>query len=399
MLYMTSTVKHKTSAVILAGGSGSRMNLDKAKQFIDIFGKSVLQRSVEAFLNSSLIDEIIVVVRAGEETVVEDFFAGFISNKPIKVVTGGTCRQESARNGFLAIDSGADTVAIHDAARCLITPEMIDIVVEKARKTGAATAACAVYDTVKTVDADGKITSTIPRENVFRAQTPQVFSTDVYSRALRMADDLSAVTDDNMLVERIGVDIYAVDLGPENIKITTPEDLTLAKKILTERGEGALAEFRIGHGYDVHKLVADRKLILGGVEIPAELGLLGHSDADVLLHAVMDSILGAAALGDIGRHFPDTAEEFRGISSMHLLTRVAELIRERGFKVSNVDATIVLQKPKVAAFIPKMVSNIAFALGISEGCVNVKATTEEHLGFTGREEGASAHAVAILIGE
>lgn len=157
-----------------------------------------------------------------------------------------------------------------------------------------------------------------------------------------------------------------------------------------------MCNIRIGHGYDVHRLVEGRKMIIGGVEIPHELGLLGHSDADVLIHAVMDAILGALALGDIGRHFPDTSEEFRGISSMNLLIRVAEMVREKKAYVVNVDATLILQRPKVAAYIPAMVKNIAFALGIEEGSVNVKATTEEHLGFTGREEGAAAHAVALI---
>ena len=252
-------------------------------------------------------------------------------------------------------------------------------------------------DTVKLIDESGKIVSTVPRSSVVRAQTPQVFSRALYKRALSECEYLGDITDDNMLVERLGAQIYAVDIGPTNVKITTRDDLTLAKNILTERGEGVVNGYRIGHGYDVHKLVEGRKLIIGGVEIPYERGLLGHSDADVLLHAIMDSLLGAAALGDIGRHFPDSSDEFRGISSMHLLTRVAELIRKNGFNVVNVDATLVMQRPKVAPYVPKMISNIAFALGIPEDAVNVKATTEEHLGFTGREEGASAHSVAMLV--
>ena len=153
---------------------------------------------------------------------------------------------------------------------------------------------------------------------------------------------------------------------------------------------------RIGHGYDVHRLVEGRDLILGGVNIPYEKGLLGHSDADVLVHAIMDSLLGAAGLGDIGKHFPDTDEKYRGASSIHLLTLVADMIKERGFTVSNVDATLVLQRPKVAPYIDKMVSNVAFALSLPSDRVNIKATTEEHLGFTGKEEGAAAHAVSIL---
>ena len=157
--------------------------------------------------------------------------------------------------------------------------------------------------------------------------------------------------------------------------------------------------FKIGHGYDVHKLVPDRKLIIGGVDIPHTLGLLGHSDADVLVHAVMDAVIGALGLGDIGRHFPDTDAKYKDVSSMHLLTHVTALMKAQGYKIGNVDATLVMQKPKVAPFIEKMRSNIAFGLDCDVSSVNVKATTEEHLGFTGREEGASAHCVVLIVKE
>ena len=157
-----------------------------------------------------------------------------------------------------------------------------------------------------------------------------------------------------------------------------------------------MSDFRIGHGYDVHKLVPGRRLVLGGVELPHSLGLLGHSDADVLIHAVMDAIIGALGEGDIGKHFPDTSDEFKDISSMNLLVRVRSLMESRGAKIQNIDSTLILQKPKVAPYIDKMKKNIAFALGCSETRVNVKATTEEKLGFTGREEGIAAHAVVLL---
>ena len=157
-----------------------------------------------------------------------------------------------------------------------------------------------------------------------------------------------------------------------------------------------MTEFRIGHGYDVHRLTEDRELILGGVKVPFEKGLLGHSDADVLLHAIMDALLGAAALGDIGKHFPDTDERYKGISSLCLLGEVARLLRENSYCVVNIDSTLVLQRPKIAPYIPEMITNIAKTLGIDEGRVNVKATTEEKLGFTGSGEGAAAHAVAMI---
>ena len=157
-----------------------------------------------------------------------------------------------------------------------------------------------------------------------------------------------------------------------------------------------MCNIRIGHGYDVHRLVEDRALILGGVEIEYERGCLGHSDADVLLHAIMDALLGAAALGDIGRHFPDNDPAYKGISSMHLLTLVVEMLGKMSAKVVNVDATLILQRPKIAPYIEKMRENIAFALGVPKDRVNVKATTEEGLGFTGSGEGVSAHAVALI---
>jgi 2-C-methyl-D-erythritol 2,4-cyclodiphosphate synthase/2-C-methyl-D-erythritol 4-phosphate cytidylyltransferase len=386
----------RTSAIILAAGTGSRMESDKHKQFIKIFDKTILERTVSAFEKSAIIDEIVVVVRENELESAISILSKNTPRKPISFAIGGACRAESAKSGFEACSDDCAFVAIHDAARCLITPEMIDKVVEKAHNFGAATAVCGIPDTVKSVDKNGKITSTISRDGIFRAQTPQVFAKDIYAKAIENCRDFSTITDDNMLVEAIGENIYTVDLGQSNVKITTRDDLTLAESILTGREEGNMGGFRIGHGYDVHRLTEGRKLIIGGVDIPYEKGLLGHSDADVLLHAIMDSLLGAAALGDIGRHFPDTDEEYKGASSIYLLTKVVEMIRKTGFTVINVDATLILQRPKVAPYIPQMISNIALALGISENNVNIKATTEEKLGFTGREEGVSAHSVAML---
>ena len=197
-----------------------------------------------------------------------------------------------------------------------------------------------------------------------------------------------------MLMEQIGEPVFLVETGRENIKITRKEDLDFAEYIIERRV--SKVDIRVGHGYDVHRLCEGRKLILGGVEIPFEKGLLGHSDADVLVHAVMDAILGACGKGDIGRHFPDTDKAYKNISSLMLLARVMEIIGEDGYSVSNLDATIVLQRPKVASYINDMVNNMSKILGIDHGRINVKATTEERLGFTGNEEGVCAHAVAIV---
>ena len=227
--------KNKTSAIVLAGGSGSRMGTDKAKQFITIFGKTVIERTVLAFDKSELTDEIIVVVRECDTDAVTEILGSLELSKSVKVVSGGGCRAESAKNGFAAISPDSEFVAIHDAARCLITPEMIDKVVKTAHKSQAATAVSAVFDTVKQVDKNGKITATIPRETVFRAQTPQVFSKAIYNRALEACNDFTVITDDNMLVEFVKHPVRLVECGANNIKVTTVDDLTVASAVIEER--------------------------------------------------------------------------------------------------------------------------------------------------------------------
>ncbi len=384
--------KKFTSAIILAGGVGSRMKSDTTKQKMKICGQSVLMRTVSAFSMADTVDEIIVVCREGELDFAKSELSAF--KKPIKYTAGGKTRQESAKNGFAAISEKCEYVAVHDAARCMITPCLINKVANAAYIHRAASAVTPITDTVKTVSSDGFITSTVERDMLKAAGTPQIFEKELYKKALEAADG-KEVTDDNMMAELIGVPVFAVESDDVNFKITTQKDIKFAEFLLA-KPEGVMNNFKVGHGYDVHKLVPDRKLIIGGVEIPHTMGLLGHSDADVLLHAVMDAILGALTLGDIGRHFPDTAAEYEGISSMKLLTEVAKMMYRESFTVSNIDATLILQKPKVAPYIDKMRTNIALALDVPTALVNVKATTEEHLGFTGREEGVSAHAVVLL---
>ena len=382
-----------TTAIILAAGSGSRMNSSFTKQRMYICGESVLHRSVRAFSQSALVNEIIVACREDEvEFCKNELLLDFPKVK--NIVVGGKCRAESAKKAFLECSPESDFVAIHDAARCLVTVEMIDSVIRKAHETGAATAACRATDTVK-LSTDNAVESTLDRNHIFLASTPQIFSSSLYAKALANAEDLSAITDDNMLVEAIGAKPAIVDVGSDNIKITKPDDIEYAEFLIKKRDK-QMPEFRIGHGYDVHRFSEGRELILGGVKIPYDRGLLGHSDADVLVHAVMDSLLGAASLGDIGRHFPDTDDTFRGISSLDLLKRVSALLQTNGYSVNNIDVTLVLQKPKVAEYIEKMIDNISESLDISRGRINIKATTEEKLGFTGSGEGAAAHAVSLL---
>ncbi len=381
----------KVAAIILAAGSGSRMGGEITKQRLVLFGESVLGRSVKAFLSCDSVSEIVVVCRADEIEWAREELKDF--SKVTSIVSGGKTRAESAKIGFNSISDDANYVAIHDGARCLVTVENINAVIDAAIKHSAATAGIYVTDTVKLLD-DGFINSTLPRESLFAAHTPQVFNRELYSKAIVDKDFEQSVTDDNMLIERLGVKVCPVDTGKHNIKLTTAEDVAYAEYILERRT--AMSEIRIGHGYDVHRLTEGRRLILGGVNIPHDKGLLGHSDADVLTHAIMDALLGACALGDIGRHFPDSDNEYKDISSLVLLEKTAELISSKGYSVVNIDATLVIQRPKISGYLDEMRRNIANILKIDQGRVNIKATTEEKLGFTGREEGIAAHAVVSL---
>ena len=385
------TDKHVT-AIILAAGCGSRMGAETTKQRIELLGESVLKRTVSVFQKSSVIDSVVIVVREDEVEWARAELCSF--DKITNIVCGGKNRAESAIAGFNAIPDECDFVAIHDGARCLVTVDTIEKVVKNAVEKGCATAATPLSDTLKNVDQNQNIKSTISRKGLYTVQTPQVFDRSLYKRAVESITDSSEITDDNMMLEMIGADVAVVVTDKNNIKITTPEDLEYARFIIERSVK--VSEIRIGHGYDVHRLVEGRKLVLGGVEIDHPLGLLGHSDADVLTHAVMDALLGAAGLGDIGRHFPDTSVDFKDISSLLLLEKVKKLLESRDCSVVNIDATLILQKPKIAPYIDQMIENYANILDIERSRINIKATTEEGLGFTGREEGVSAHAVATI---
>ena len=276
---------------------------------------------------------------------------------------------------------------------------MIEQCIQAAVEYGAATAAVRVKDTIKQANEEGFIEQTPDRSRLYLTQTPQVFEAGLYRRAVKQAQREGLdFTDDCQLVEHIGHAVKLCEGDYRNIKITTPEDIAVAKAMAGQREqqEEKRMEIRTGHGYDVHRLTQGRKLILGGVEIPWEKGLLGHSDADVLVHAVMDALLGAAALGDIGRHFPDTDPRYAGADSICLLKQVVLLLKGKGYSISNIDCTIIAQRPKLKNYIPQMAKNIADACQIDTEQVNVKATTEEQLGFTGSGEGMSAHSVCLI---
>ena len=387
-------LEHRVTAVLVAAGSSTRMGFDKLS--FDLGGETVLERSVRAFDECPEVDELVIVTGASGENAQR---AAARCKKPVRLVKGGSTRAESARSGVAA--AHGRLVAVHDAARPFVSQSVIADTIAAAARCGAAAPAVPVKDTIKQAKGgDGKtvpegcmVENTPDRSTLYAVQTPQCFDRAAYLAALDELDEASArlVTDDCSLFELTGRPVELVQGDYANIKITTREDLPRA-------GNGG-KKMRIGHGYDVHRLVEGRKLILGGVEVPYEKGLLGHSDADVLAHAVMDAVLGAAALGDIGLHFPDTSDDYKGIDSKLLLHRVAELLAQKGYRIGNVDCTIRMQRPKLRPHIDRMRRTLADVMGIGVDCVSVKATTTERLGFEGREEGISVSAVALIYRE
>ena len=370
----------KVTAVVTAAGSGRRMGTPLPKQFLKIGGKTVLEKAVEPFEASEHVDEIIVVGSSEFLELCTGLCRQF--SKFSRAVAGGKERQDSVRNALNLVEDGY--VLIHDGARPYVDMETIMRVLEAAAGTGAAVAAVPVKDTVRqTRGGDNTDSITLPRDRLYSVQTPQGFDVALIREAYAAAEAEGFLgTDDGGLAERAGHPVTIVEGSYRNIKITTQEDLPM--------------ETRIGTGFDVPRLTEGRKLILCGTEIPFEKGLLGHSDADVAVHALMDAMLGAAAMGDIGRHFPDTDDAYKGISSMILLQKVRELIEQEGFRLGNADITIMAQRPKLSPYIEKMRTNIAAVLGMDAGSINVKATTTEKLGFVGRQEGIAAQAVCTI---
>lgn len=384
------------SVVFPAAGQGKRMGAGKNKILLSLSGKPVLLRTLELFSQMPEVEELIVVAGAKDMALIKKILQDCPFAPMVHLAPGGRERQQSVYNGLKLVSPRANIVLVHDAARPLVKPDIVRAVIREAEKSGAAIAAVPVKDTIKSVDAEGRVISTPDRSKLWAVQTPQGFQKKLLISAYQKAEqDGFLGTDDASLVEHSGHSVTVVRSDYENIKLTTPEDMQAAETFLGERAaEERKLMTRFGMGYDVHRLVPDRKLILGGVTIPFEKGLLGHSDADVLLHAVSDALLGAAGLGDIGRHFPDTDPRYEGADSLMLLADVREKLEKKGYVVGNVDATIVAQRPKLQQYIPSMQEHIARTLKIDADQVNVKATTEEKLGFTGSGEGISAYAVA-----
>jgi 2-C-methyl-D-erythritol 4-phosphate cytidylyltransferase/2-C-methyl-D-erythritol 2,4-cyclodiphosphate synthase len=388
----------RTVVIIPAGGAGKRLKAQKAKQYLLLDGVPVLVHTLKVFQQAEIIDEIILVLPPDDvASAQKQLINKYGLTKVTAVVAGGKERQDSVKNGLSAISGKCDIVIIHDAVRPFVTQKLIHQVVAAAKSFGAASVGVKAKDTIKETKKDNLVAATIPRQNLWLTQTPQAFKFDLLKKAYTAAYcDKYYGTDDASLVERIGSKVKMIDGSYENIKITTPEDLIMAEALMKNKKGGAM-NFRNGFGYDCHRFAYGRKFILGGVEIPFDKGLQGHSDADALIHAICDALLGAAGCGDIGRHFPDKDPAYKDISSIILLERVKKIIAEKGFSINNIDATVVMEKPKLAPYAAQMVSNIARILEIVETAVNIKAKTNEGMGFIGRNEGVAVFAVAMVI--
>jgi 2-C-methyl-D-erythritol 4-phosphate cytidylyltransferase/2-C-methyl-D-erythritol 2,4-cyclodiphosphate synthase len=392
----------RVTAIIAAGGRGQRLGAAEPKQLLAVGGRAILERSVTAFLQHPSVDEVVVAV---PQELVENppaYLRADASGKPLRTVAGGVRRQDSVANAFRAAAAASDVIVIHDAARPFASADLIARTIAAAAETGAALAAVQARDTVKRAAVDGSkgellVGATLPRETIFLAQTPQAFRRSILADALAIADD---ATDEAALAERAGHPVQLVEGEAWNIKITTAEDLPIAEAIAKERGSAVASRpartGRAGTGYDLHRLVAGRPLILGGVTIPAEVGALGHSDADVVCHAVTDAILGAAGQGDIGRHFPDHDPRWKDASSLDLLARAVSVVAEQGYEVGNVDVTVVLERPKIRDHVDAMRQALARVLKIDAARVSIKGKTNEGVDAIGRGEAIAAHAIALI---
>ncbi len=379
------------AALLMAAGRGERMGADRAKCFLPLAGRPLFLYSLATFARLEPTPRLVLVAPPGWEQQAADLCAA-LPHPPL-IVPGGAERAESVRAGLEALAADPpELVAIHDAARPLVTLALIAQTFAAARQDGAALAATPLTDTLKRAGDDLLVRDTPPRAGLWRAQTPQAFRYDLIRAAHQHAQQHGLpATDDAMLVEALGHSVRICPSSAYNIKVTTPEDLAVAEHLLSGSGE-----LRVGHGYDLHRLVEGRPLILGGVHVPYERGLLGHSDGDAVCHALADALLGAAALGDIGAHFPDTDPQYAGADSLLLLAQVARLLSAAGFCVANCDITIQAQAPRLRPHVDAMRARLAEALALDLSRVSVKATTMEGLGPIGETLALAAHAVALV---
>ena len=382
--------------VLLAAGGSARMGGDK--MLLELRGRPVLQYSLETFQRSNRVSAIVIVASDANRNAINDLVANADYDKVSAVVAGGARRQDSTANGVDQLmsqhGSGIKFILVHDGARPFVDEAMIERGLMAAAQHGAAVPALPVSDTIKSVKGDGTVEQTLDRSRLRAIQTPQVFQVDVFAPALRPTLE---VTDDASFVELVGGSVGLFDGNSGNIKLTTPDDIERAEAILARRKPGESGAMnRWGTGFDGHALVSGGPLRLGGVNIEHHRHLEGHSDGDVLLHAIASAVLGAAGLGDLGSNFPSDDPAFAGIDSRELLERVVSMAANAGWEVSYLDATIIAQQPKLSPYVNRINNSIAEMLSIPVDSINIKVTSTDHVGAIGTGEGMAAQAVATL---
>ena len=379
----------KAAAIVVSGGSGSRMG--RPKQFLPLAGSTVAEWSLKCFESMPEIEAIVLVL--GDDAMKEH--GKRLAVGKVKVVPAGPTRMGSVKNGFTALPKGVEVVAVHDGARSMITPEIVRATLKEAAKSGAAVAAVPVKDTLKV--AEGRTVAETPdRARYWAAQTPQTYKYAVLEEALtKFASDAGA-TDESQLVERCGHKVALVESSYDNFKITTPEDMTMAEAILESRA-GGRRESRVGFGYDIHRLVEGRELWLSGVKLPHTKGLLGHSDGDAVLHACCDALLGAMGLGEIGIAFPPSDPKFKGLKSKEIVAHTLGLLEKAGASIAHLDATLIAEEPKLKPHYEAMKKSLAALFALPESRVSLKAKSNEGLDAIGRGEAIACHAVATVL--
>lgn len=381
----------KTVALVLAGGRGSRVGGDIPKQYQSVGGIPMIRRALEVFARHPLVDAVLAVIHPDDAELYRSAIGAMALPDPI---FGGETRQESGYNGLKSIEKQfPEFVLIQDAARPFTSAGAITRVIEALRESPAALAALPVTDTIKRSDRENRITGTVDRAGLWRAQTPQGFRyTDI--RAAHEACQGRELTDDAAIAEAAGLEVTMVEGDEDNIKVTTEADLARAERIARDHAVGA--ETRVGMGFDVHRFEAGDQVTLCGVSIPHSQGLGGHSDADAGLHALTDAIIGALAAGDIGDHFPPGDPRWRDADSAVFLEHAAKMVEDRGGTILHLDVTLICERPKIGPHRAAMRRRVAEICGLDLDRVSVKATTTEKLGFTGREEGIAAQAAATV---
>lgn len=388
----------RVAAIIAAGGRGLRAGGGVPKQLRSIGGRTLLEHALAPFDRSPRVAEIVVAL---PPALLADPPIGLQAMEtPLRIVAGGGRRQDSVAAALDAVSDAAALVLVHDAARPFCSPALIGRVIDAAAEAGAAVPAVRATDTVKqSADSDGHavVAATLPRERIHLAQTPQGFRMDVLRAAVALGRSGVDATDEALLAERAGYTVRLVEGDPENVKITTPADLDRAARRASRSDAAPAVAVRLGIGYDLHRTVAGRPLILGGVHVPHDRGLDGHSDADAVCHALIDAVLGGAAAGDVGQHFSNRDPRWKGASSIDLLERAVAIVRERGYAVGNADVVVIAERPRIGPHAAAMRERLAAALEVAVDAVSVKAKTGEGMDAVGRGEAIAVHAVASLV--